>query len=108
MQRRDSDTLFSLINKIRDAEIRLERLNGDEDLQLAYCDGIQSSLDILKNENFEKTEFYKKIEKRLNDYKRCLERKAGYILMENGNDIISLWYEFDKIFESCKTKLSLK
>ncbi len=91
----------SLINKIQDAERRWDLAQGKEDLELAYCKGIQFGLDILKEERFENTGFFKKLEEKSSNIAGWVDPMQDRIFMDTGMEIDFLWDKLHELAKSC-------
>ena len=65
-----------------DNDYSLALRQGDADL--AYCEGLQYGLNLLKEEGFENTKFFKKLEKKLNDSEACSDHRADITLQGYG------------------------
>jgi hypothetical protein len=60
MEDRYNNIMQELTKNLQDAEYRMELVMHKEDFQDAFCQGLQFSLEILKEAHFESTDFYKK------------------------------------------------
>jgi hypothetical protein len=99
MENRYDEVMKELINNLQDAEHRFCLALHEEDLEDAFCEGLRESLGVLKEEHFENTEFYKKLEERESSCAIRSDKRRDYIYMNNGNEVSSLWDEFQELAE---------
>ncbi len=93
------EVLQAVISKLTESENDYVSALHQNELELAYCEGIQHSLDLLKEERFENTEFFKKLNKKLNDSEACSEHRSDSILQSFGSDY---FYRLDVLHDLIK------
>jgi hypothetical protein len=95
------EVLQAVIIKLSEAEkIYISALHQEE-IELACCEGVQHSLNLLKEEGFENTKFFKKLEKKLNDSEACSDHRADMILQGYGSDYFHFMRAFHDLTKRC-------